>query len=232
MSRAAGPGYLIGLASTGARIDDGDAMPVSSRDAQFGAVLGFILIVGIVAIYFGFSAKLVLALLAGLGILCCASLVEGYVRAGMLGTGVILLLLVAYDLATSCDNACQQVRAQAAQQRAAQEQARMTASQPAAPQCDVNRMPYHYEAKRPSVPINPGGICASALFFDGHCLFVIQAHHDEVLGPFCKGEGARVWDKNGNTVELPVDIEYVWSADEPFDGSIGLWQPRYTKWFQ
>jgi hypothetical protein len=45
-----------------------------------------------------------------LGILFCASLVEGYVRAAMLGTGALLLLLIAYDLATSCDSACQQTR--------------------------------------------------------------------------------------------------------------------------
>ena len=207
-------------------------MPVWSKDIQYGAAIGFVILVGIVAIQFGFSAKLVLALLAGVGILFCASLFEGLPRAAMLGAGAVLLLLVAYDLATTCDSACQQTRAEAAQQRAAQDQARMTASQPAAPQCNVNRMPYHYEAKRPSVPVNPGGLCATALFFSGHCLFVTQADHNEVLGPFCKGEGARVSDKNGNTVELPVDIEYVWSADEPFDDGIGLWQPRYTKWFQ
>ena len=90
---------------------------------------GFIVIVGIVAIYFGFSTKFILALLAGLGILFCASLVKGYVRAAMLGTGALLLLLVAYDLATSCDSACQQTRAEAAQQRAAQQQASLAAEQ-------------------------------------------------------------------------------------------------------
>ena len=73
-------------------------MPVNSRDVQFGAAIGFIVIVGFVAIYFGFSTKLILALLAGLGILFCASLVEGYVRAAMLGTGALLLLLITYDL--------------------------------------------------------------------------------------------------------------------------------------
>jgi hypothetical protein len=104
-------------------------MPVNSRDVQFGAAIGFIVIVGIVAIYFGFSTKLILALLAGLGILFCASLVEGYVRAAMLGTGALLLVLIAYDLATSCDSTCQQTRAEAAQQRAALEQARLAAEQ-------------------------------------------------------------------------------------------------------
>jgi len=107
-------------------------MPVNSRDVQFGAAIGFIVIVGFVAIYFGFSTKLILALLAGLGILFCASLVEGYVRAAMLGTGALLLLLITYDLATSCDSSCQQTRAEAVQQRAAQAQTLITpASGPA-----------------------------------------------------------------------------------------------------
>jgi hypothetical protein len=106
-------------------------MPVNSRDVQFGAAIGFIVIVGIVAIYFGFSAKLVLALLAGLGILFCASLVDGYLRAAMLGTGAVLLLLVVYDLATSCDSACQQSRAEVARQRAMQLQIPTATASPA-----------------------------------------------------------------------------------------------------
>jgi hypothetical protein len=117
-------------------------MPVNSRDVQFGAAIGFIVIVGIVAIYFGFSSKLVLALLAGLGILFCASLVEGYVRAAMLATGALLLLLIAYDLATSCDGACQQTKVEAARQKVAQEQVRLAASQPPTdPLCDWSVKP-------------------------------------------------------------------------------------------
>jgi len=104
-------------------------MPVNSRDVQYGAAIGFVVIVGIVAIQFGFNAKLVLALLAGLGILFCASVFEGLVRAAMVGVGTVLLVFVAYDLATSCDSACQQTRAEAARQRAAQEQAQLAADQ-------------------------------------------------------------------------------------------------------
>ncbi|MGD0026100.1 MAG: hypothetical protein ABSC37_16030 [Xanthobacteraceae bacterium] len=66
-------------------------MPVWSKDIQYGAAIGFVVIVGIVAIQFGFNAKLVLALLAGLGILFCASLFEGLPRAAMLGAGAVLL---------------------------------------------------------------------------------------------------------------------------------------------
>lgn len=104
-------------------------MPVWSKDIQYGAAAGFIIIVGIVAIQFGFSAKLVLALLAGVGVLFCASLFDGLPRAAMLGAGAVLLLLVAYDLATSCDSACQQSRAEAARQTAEQQQARLAALQ-------------------------------------------------------------------------------------------------------
>ena len=42
-------------------------------------------------------------------------------------------------------------------------------------------MPYRYEAKRPSAPVNPGGICAAALFFADHGIFVTQAGHNEIL---------------------------------------------------
>lgn len=43
-------------------------MPVWSRDIQYGAAAGFIIIVGVAAIQLGFSANLVLALLAGIGV--------------------------------------------------------------------------------------------------------------------------------------------------------------------
>jgi hypothetical protein len=60
----------------------------------------------------------------------------------MLGTGALLLLLIAYDLATSCDGACQQTRAEAARQRNTQEQPRLTASQPPTdPLCDWSVKP-------------------------------------------------------------------------------------------
>lgn len=124
-------------------------MPVWSRDLQYGAAAGFIVIVGIVAIQFGFGAKLVLALLAGVGVLFCASLFNGLPRVAMIGAGAVLLLLVVYDLATSCDSACQQSRAEAAQQRAAQEQARLAVEQarvaasrpPTDPLCDWSIKP-------------------------------------------------------------------------------------------
>jgi hypothetical protein len=181
-------------------------MPVNSRDVQFGAAVGFIVIVGIVAIYFGFSTKLILALLAGLGILFCASLVEGYVRAAMLGTGALLLVLIAYDLATSCDSSCQQTRAQAAQQRTAQEQARLAAENPPDPQCSGV-----WETKEigPNpVIINPGGSCiwrakTHVCFYGKRSAWTNDATE---YGPYC--------DKGENTfTETVRDLETVRTAD-------------------
>jgi hypothetical protein len=60
----------------------------------------------------------------------------------LLGTGALLLLLIIYDLATTCDNACQQTRTDTARQRTAQEQARLTVSQPPTdPLCDWSVKP-------------------------------------------------------------------------------------------
>lgn len=211
-------------------------MPVNSRDAQFGAAIGFIVIVGIVAIYFGFSTKLILALLAGLGILFCASLVEGYVRAAMLGTGALLLLLIGYYLATSCDSACQQTRAEAAQQRATQEQARLEAEQrrqlaqaPEIQYCNGRKVEWHFGTEEPNKPFNPAGQCIGYIWYPDHCIFIKRAGQNERLGPFCDGSKSRsVTLANGAEVmTLPADGEYVWSADGPFDGYIQLTPPRY-----
>jgi len=70
----------------------------------------------------------VLGLLAGVGVLLCASVFEGLPRAAMIGASAVLLLLVVYNLATTCDGACQQSRAEAAQQRAAEGQARLVST--------------------------------------------------------------------------------------------------------
>ena len=204
-------------------------MPVWSRDIQYGAAAGFIVIVGIVAIQFGFSAKLVLALLAGVGVLFCASLFDGLPRAAMLGAGAVLLLLVVYDLVTTCDSACQQSRA--AQRLAAKQQTPSGARQPVATECNVNRQDYHFALERPAQPFNPGGKCAPALWFSGHCIWVTSVGNDRPQGSYCSHGDGRVFNQAGDAVELPRDIDRARSADIPFDGSVGLWQPRYTGLF-
>jgi hypothetical protein len=209
-------------------------MPINSRDVQFGAAIGFIVIVGIVAIYFGFSTKLVLALLAGLGILFCASLVEGYVRAAMLGTGALLLLLIAYDLATSCDSACQQTRAEAAQQKAAQQQAQLAAEQArqstmtpqlAAICTGVKSSPL--PIGREPVRVNPNGNCQAIIFAPGHCIQVKQANEQEWNSEtFCDIDG------DPRKKALPLDVEYIRnSGTETFDYQVRLNPPKYIDLF-
>lgn len=189
-------------------------MPVWSKDIQYGAAAGFVIIVGVVAIQFGFSAKLVLALLAGVGVLFCASLFEGLPRAAMLGAGAVLLLLVAYDLATSCDSACQQTRAQAAQQRAAQEQALLAASRPQTdPLCD-------WETKTVTVGADwvelHGDRCSFDLNFPKQDveLYVKTVLNDTPQGPYHWGQ------------QLPDGVIAVMNRGKPFKAQIQLVPPR------
>jgi hypothetical protein len=194
-------------------------MPVNSRDAQFGAAIGFIVIVGIVAIYFGFSTKLILALLAGLGILFCASLVEGYVRAAMLGTGALLLLLIAYDLATSCDSACQQTRAETAQQRVAQEQARaQLARTPVLQYCPMQKEALVIPATEDGVRINPNGQCNPDIWQNEVGCINVKVAGERKWRPekLCKGE---------QNVRMPDDVEYVRSTGDILTGYVILSPP-------
>jgi hypothetical protein len=195
-------------------------MPVWSRDIQYGAAAGFVLIVGIVAIQFGFSAKLVLALLAGVGVLFCASMFEGLPRAAMLGASAVLLLLVAYNLVTTCDSACQRSRVEAAQQRVAQDeasraagQARLSGSTPQlAAICTGMKGPPLAIALEP-VQVNPHGNCQVTIFAPGHCIRVKQANETE-WNPetYCDIDG------DPRKKALPLDVEYIRNAEtEPFD---------------
>jgi hypothetical protein len=163
-------------------------MPPWSKDVQYGAAAGFVIIVGIVAIQFGFSAKLVLAILASVGVLFCASLFEGLPRAAMLGAGAVLLLLVAYDLATSCDSACQQTRAEAAQQRATQEQPRLAALRPPTdPLCNWEMHPFTFSPEWKRISDDR---CHADLFYDEPDvkLWVKVSGSDTPIGPFKRGQ--------------------------------------------
>ena len=203
-------------------------MPPWSKDIQYGAAAGFIVIVGIVAIQFGFSAKLVLALLAGVGVLFCASLFEGLPRAAMIGASAVLLVLVAYNLVTTCDIACQQSRAEATQQRTAQEQANRERAAQARlvdpTYCSNKKLPWHF-GKDKGEPVNRAGECFTELWYQDHCIYAQQANETKSLGPYCDAKG-------GSNPPLPEDVEYVWSADqEGFDGYIRRSQPHYVGFF-
>ena len=69
---------------------------------------------------------------------------------------------------------------------------------------------------RQPVRINPEGRCAPDLWHDGHCLYVQRA----------------AWTNDGHIYRhcggaLPKDVEWAWSADEPFTGAVALSPPRY-----
>lgn len=103
-------------------------------------------------------------------------------------------------------------------------------SVPVSPQCNVDRRPHRYKTSMPQAKINPGGVCAVALFIEGHCVYFTQNDRDVAGGKICVKDGqTTVFDSAGRTIEMPEDVDRVWSADTAFDGSIGLWQPRYTK---
>jgi hypothetical protein len=202
----------------------GDEMPVNSRDIQYGAAAGFVIIVGIVAIQFGFSAKLVLALLAGVGVLFCASLFDGLPRAAMLGAGAVMLLLVVYDLATSCDSVCQQTRAQAAQQRTAQEQARLAASRPQVnPHCMWSNRLVTVGATHVALdPDNPDAIvCRAHLHFKSNgerCYYIW------VVGE-SKERDTKYCDRDGVVTALPDDVKSIRSASGPLLVQVTLEPP-------
>lgn len=121
----------------------------------------------------------------------------------------------------------QQRQKQAAAQRAIE-----ASRQPVASQCNVHRKPYRFEATRPDFKFNPGGVCSPQLFTEGHCVYVTQNNSETTLGPICNRGGGVPRDKAGNPIDMPEDIDRVWSAEgKPFDAEVGLWQPRYTKLF-
>lgn len=138
---------------------------------------------------------------------------------------------------SSTDIACkyqQSVKAETQRQRQAAAQRAIEASQqPVAPRCNVQRMPHRYPASKPAVKDNPGGECAVALFIAGHCVYFTQNYKEEPSGTICvnMSNEVAVRDMRNNIIDMPEDVDRVWSTADAFDGSIGLWQPRYTKLF-
>lgn len=124
------------------------------------------------------------------------------------------------------------IKAETQRQRQAAAQRAIDASrQPVAPQCSVQRRPHRYPASKPAVLDNPGGICALALFIKGHCVYYTQNNNDQTGGMICVNNNKKITvrDMSDKPIEMPEDVDRVWSIAEAFDGSIGLWQPRYTK---
>jgi len=119
------------------------------------------------------------------------------------------------------------------QKQAAVQRAIEASRQPVAPSCNVQRRPHRYPASKPATKDNPGGVCALALFIKGHCVYFTQNNHDQPAGIICVNNDNEmaVRDMRNNPIDMPEDVDRVWSVSEAFDGSIGLWQPRYTKLF-
>jgi len=88
-------------------------------------------------------------------------------------------------------------------------------------QCPGLKEPYQFEATKPHAPVNKVGRCSSDFWHAGHCIKVQVAGSAKELGPFCH--------TGGKTYELPPDIEYAWSAGNPFEGAYRLGPPRYVK---
>lgn len=121
----------------------------------------------------------------------------------------------------------QQRQKQAAAQRAVE-----ATRQPSAPQCNIQRKPHRYPATKPAALDNPGGVCALALFIEGHCVYFTQNNNDQPHGIICVNNNqVAVRDMRNNAIDMPEDVDRVWSTGEAFDGSIGFWQPRYTQLF-
>ena len=87
--------------------------------------------------------------------------------------------------------------------------------------CPGLKEPYRFEATKPHFPVNKVGRCSSDFWYAGHCIKVQLAGSTKELGPFCH--------TGGKTDELPPDIEYAWSAGNPFEGAYRLGPPRYVK---
>ncbi|MGD0026099.1 MAG: hypothetical protein ABSC37_16025 [Xanthobacteraceae bacterium] len=141
------------------------------------------------------------------------------------------MLLVAYDLMTSCDSACQQTRAEAARQRTAQEQARLAAEQArlAASRPQVN--PHCMWSNR----LITVGATHVALDPDNPDAIVCRAHlHFKSKGERCyyiwvvgesKERDTKYCDKDGVVTELPNDVKSIRSASGPLLVQVTLEPP-------
>ncbi len=92
------------------------------------------------------------------------------------------------------------------------------------PACNGIKTPYHFGTEKPDKPFNSAGECSGDLWHKGHCIWATQAGSNIPQGPYC--------DKDGKKNIARNDLEYVWSADEPFDGYYRLSSPRYTKFIE
>lgn len=104
--------------------------------------------------------------------------------------------------------------------------------QPRSVDCNIDRKPHYFPSEKPPYKVNPGGKCALALFIEGRCVYYTQNYNEHTAGRLCLNNGVlTAYDLRGSSIDLPVDVDRVWSTGAAFHASIGLWQPRYEKLF-
>jgi hypothetical protein len=88
-----------------------------------------------------------------------------------------------------------------------------------APACRIGRIPYDLGGE--PVQVNPDGACGITVW-NRHCIFVRQAGETNTLGPYCPpGERSKLpGTRYGG--QLPADLEWIWSAAEPFTAYVQL----------
>ena len=91
---------------------------------------------------------------------------------------------------------------------------------PADPCPGGDRVPAQLGAE--PVRINPNGLCAFTLWYR-HCIFLRQAGEDKTLGPYCPPE-AKLIAGAVRAKQFPPDVEWVWSAEQPFTAFLLLFR--------
>lgn len=158
------------------------------------------------------------------------------VRAAIATAAFLVWVVVAWPILTHfspCaphDIACKREAAVAAAIKAEAERRRELAVRPrkewglaVAPTspCDSVEMPYAFETKKPSRPINPRGQCSLALWHRGHCVWTLG---------FLENTPSKACDfGNGLIGSYAVNTEYVWSADAEFMSKYRPDPPRKTQ---
>lgn len=161
------------------------------------------------------------------GVILAAGLPKtAYTLGSVLGAVVMGFLIVALFYLPSCpqgDTACwQQVAEQERQKReeaVRKREAEMVRVYAQRGFCDNIARLYRFETTRPALPFNPGASCSPDIWHKGHCIYV------QVRGS-AKRHPEKICHKDGVVNEMPENVEFVWSADEPFSDYVQLSTPR------
>jgi hypothetical protein len=97
--------------------------------------------------------------------------------------------------------------------------------------CNSGEKYYTYEASKPEGrPFNLAGQCGPALWHGGHCVWVLGYKSNT---PVRRCDPATLCTKEKPCGDIPLSIEYAWSADGyAFQDKVRLDPPRNTTLFQ